>query len=205
MNTSSQHPSAEILDFWFEDGLQRDWPSGDPDARWFGGGPEFDALITRRFGADVAAAVDGGLTDWEAGPMPRLALVLLLDQFTRNVFRRQARAFAGDARARALVRRTLDAGEDAALPWAGRVFLLMPLTHAEDLALQDECVRRFEALRATAPASLHATLDNHIRYAQLHRDIVARFGRFPHRNAVLGRADTPEETVFLVDGPRFGQ
>lgn len=202
MNT---HPSTDILRFWFADGLEAGWPTEDLNDRWFGGGAEVDADITRRFGDRVAAALDGGLADWEAEPLPRLALILLLDQFTRNVFRRQARAFAGDARAQGLVRRTLDAGEDAALPWVGRVFLLMPLTHAENLAAQDTCVAQFERLRAAAPEALHATLDHNLRYAQLHRDIVARFGRFPHRNAVLGRTSTPEETVFLIDGPRFGQ
>ncbi len=200
-----EHPSQPVLRFWLEDGLTLGWPSADLTPRWFGGGPALDAQITQAFGPLVHSAVQGGLSDWEDRPHHRLALVLLLDQFTRNVFRGQARAFAGDARARALVRRTLDSGEDSALPLVGRVFLLMPLMHAEDLPLQDECVARFQALHDSAPPERQAALQGNLRAAVQHRDIVARFGRFPHRNAVLGRPDTPEETAFLHDGPRFGQ
>ena len=197
--------SQAVLAFWFEDGLTQGWPSADLNPRWFGGGPALDAQITQAFGPLVHQAVQGGLTDWENPPLQRLALVLLLDQFTRNVFRGQAQAFSGDARARGLVRRTLQAGEDTALPLIGRVFLLMPLMHAEDLTLQDECVARFQALHDGAPPERQASLQGNLRAAIQHRDIVARFGRFPHRNAVLGRPNTPEETAFLQDGPRCGQ
>ena len=162
-------------------------------------------IVRERFGSEVQAAMAGERDAWAATPTGRLALVLLLDQLPRNLFRRQAAAFAGDARAQAQVQTALAAGEDEALPTIGRVFLYLPLTHAESLPLQDECVRRFERLRATAAPERHADLDNNLRYARLHRDIVARFGRFPHRNAALGRASTAEELEFLKDGPRFGQ
>ena len=197
--------AAQVLHFWLGDDPLADWPQPHRGDLWFKGGAEVDANIRAQFGPLVDEAVAGGLRDWEAAPMARLALILLLDQFTRNMYRGQARAFAGDARAQALSQRTLDAGEDAALPRAGRLFVYMPLMHAETLAQQNACVACFERLLAGAPEDLKDILANNLQYAILHRDIVARFGRFPHRNAVLGRESTPEEIEFLKDGPRFGQ
>ena len=205
MPDPASHAHQDVLDFWFADGLQRDWPSAHLGSLWFGGQTEQDALITARFGALLARALAGELRDWEAAPDTRLALVVLLDQFTRNVFRGQARAFAGDARAQQLVLQTLALGQDADLPRVGRVFLYMPLMHAEDLALQETCVACFTQLVDSAPPALRDTLASNLRFARQHRDIVARFGRFPYRNAALGRASTPEEEAFLKDGPRFGQ
>lgn len=205
MNKDSPTPAQYVLDFWFGDGWQRGWPSEDRNPLWFGGGAAQDTLIRERFGAAVGLALDGALTEWESEPSNRLALVLLLDQFSRNVYRGQARAFSGDPRAQRLVTQTLERGDDAALPTVGRVFLLMPLMHAEDLALQDACVMRFSALHRECPPELQARLEGNLAAAAQHRDIVARFGRFPHRNAVLGRTSTAEELAFLTDGPRFGQ
>ena len=207
-NTSaaSHHATpAEVLDFWLGDGVSKEWPTQDFGKRWFGGGAELDAEISARFGNNVEAAVGGGLQDWEQPPLNRLALVILLDQFTRNVFRGQAKAFAGDARAQQLVLEALAAGDDLQLPWAGRIFLYMPLMHAESLALQDECVARFTRLQADAPDSLKQRFQGNIDFARQHRDIIARFGRFPYRNAALRRIDTAEEKDFLLKGPRFGQ
>ena len=202
----STPPAAlDVLDFWFGDGLQRDWPSQDHNALWFGGDPAQDAAIRQRFGPLVDEALDGGLTDWEAGPRARLALIVLLDQLSRNVHRGQRRAFNGDARAQRLTRRSIAEGMDTTLTPAGCVFLYMPLMHAENLTLQDECVARFQALVDSSPAALREKLASNLRFAVVHRDIVARYGRFPHRNAVLGRDGTPEEDAFLKDGPRFGQ
>ncbi len=206
--TPSAHstPTAQdVLDFWFGDGLQRDWPSQDLNERWFGGGPAQDEAIRNRFGPLVNEALDGGLTGWEAEPRARLALIVLLDQLSRNVHRGQRRAFDGDARAQRLSRLSLAEGMDATLTPAGCVFLYMPLMHAENLALQDECVARFQRLVDSSPETLRDKLSSNLRFAVLHRDIVAEFGRFPHRNAVLGRDCTPEEDEFLKDGPRFGQ
>ena len=204
--TPPHAPSPQdVLDFWFGDGLAQDWPSDDRNALWFGGGAGQDALIRERFGALVDEALDGGLVDWEQRVHERLALVLLLDQFTRNVYRGQPRAFAGDGRAQRLVMHTLARGQNEELPRVARVFLYMPLMHAESPALQDECVLRFQTLHRTSPPELQATLAGNLRFAEQHSDIVQRFGRFPHRNAALGRVSTPEETTFLTDGPRFGQ
>lgn len=204
MNTLP-HAAHQVLTFWFGDDPQQDWPEPHRGDLWFRGGPEVDAHIRTQFGPLVDEAMAGGLTDWEATPMARLALILLLDQFSRNVYRGQARAFAGDARAQALTQRTVDAGEDNGLPRAGRLFVYMPLMHAETLAQQDACVACIERLHAGASGAAQDILADNLRYAVLHRDIVARFGRFPHRNAVLGRESTAAEIEFLKDGPRFGQ
>jgi len=194
-----------VLDFWFGDGLQRDWPSNERQALWFGGGAEQDATIHRRFGTLVDSAFAGGLKDWEHTPSTRLALLVVLDQFSRNVHRGQARAFAGDARAQQLVLAALAAGEDERLALVGRVFLYMPLMHAEDLALQQRCVACFTALHRNSPPALRQTLAGNLRFAREHRDIIERFGRFPHRNAALGRESSAEEVTFLANGPRYGQ
>lgn len=208
MNTppSSTPPSAQdVLDFWLGDGLERGWCSDNRDDLWFAGGPKLDATIRERFGPLVEQALDGGLSAWEAEAETRLALVLLLDQFPRNIHRGQARAFAGDARAQQLVQQALAKGLDRDMAPVGRVFLYMPLVHAEHLALQDEAVARFQQLRDGSAPELGEKLERNLHFAKLHRDIVLRFGRFPHRNAALGRESTAEELAFLKDGPRFGQ
>ncbi len=204
--TTSLFPSAQdVLHFWFGDGLE---PGARFEPRheiWFGGGAELDQRIRERFGALVEQAIDGGLRDWEDPIHARLALVLLLDQFPRNVYRGQARAFAGDARAQRLTRQAFASGMDEPLATVGRVFLAMPLMHAEDIALQHESVQCFQHLLETCAPEQREMLAGNLQYAELHRDIVARFGRFPHRNAALGRPSTPAEIEFLRDGPRFGQ
>jgi uncharacterized protein (DUF924 family) len=206
MNQPLTFPSPQdVLDFWFGDGLQQDWPSNDRQALWFGGGAEQDETIRARFGALVDSAFAGGLADWERTPPTRLALLIVLDQFSRNAHRGQGRAFAGDARAQQLVLAALAAQEDESLARVGRVFLYMPLMHAEDLALQQRCVACFTALHGSSPPALRETLAGNLHFAIEHRDIVERFGRFPHRNAALARKNTAEEAAFLKDGPRYGQ
>ena len=199
----------DVVDFWLTDGWTRGWPSQDQGKRWFSGGPALDAGITTRFGPLVAHALAGGLQQWahsaQASPLSRLALVLVLDQFTRQVYRGSAQAFSGDARAQALVQHTLASGADRSLPWVARVFTYMPLMHAENLALQDQCVARFAQLTQEAPPALTERLASNLDFARKHQQIIARFGRFPYRNAVLGRTNTADEEDFLVNGPRFGQ
>lgn len=195
----------QILRFWFGDDLEREWPEPTFEERWFGGGPVLDREITERFGTLVETALDGGLTKWESDAHSRLALILLLDQFSRNVFRGSARAFAGDARAVALVVDGLASNMDKELPWAGRVFFYMPLMHAEDDALQARCVSCFEQAAEKAPAAVVEKLENNIKFARMHAEIIDRFGRFPHRNTALSRESTPEEQAYLENGPRFGQ
>jgi uncharacterized protein (DUF924 family) len=197
--------AQDVLDFWFSDGLRCDWPSTDHQPLWFGGGAEQDETIRRRFGALVESALNGGLAEWERTPLARLALLIVLDQFSRNVYRSQARAFAGDARAQLLVLTALAAGEDTRQARVGCVFLYMPLMHAEDLALQERCVACFTALHSHSPPALREKLASNLHFAIEHRDTIQRFGRFPHRNAVLGRESSAEEEAFLKDGPRYEQ
>ncbi|MDO9359884.1 MAG: DUF924 family protein [Polaromonas sp.] len=196
---------ADILNFWLGEGFESGWPDRDMGKQWFGGSAELDKRISEKFGDQVEQALAGQLTAWEQAPLDRLALVILLDQFTRNIFRGNAKAFAGDERAQALVTDALAQGMEAKLPWVGRMFLYMPLMHAEDLALQEECVRRFRELLAAAPADLRTTLGSSLRFAEEHRDIIARLGRFPYRNNALGRTNSALEFEFLKNGPRFGQ
>jgi uncharacterized protein (DUF924 family) len=197
--------AQELLDHWFGDGLSLGWPSESRQALWFGFNPEQDEELRQRFGSLVDEAIDGGLGDWAESQPALLALVLLLDQLPRNLFRRQPRAFAGDARAVALVQSALASGGDKVLPLIGRVFFYMPLMHSESLAEQEQCVQLFEALLAEAPAERQQDINNNLRFAQEHRDTVLHFGRFPHRNAALGRENTADEDDFLRNGPRYGQ
>ncbi len=183
-----------VLDFWF--GQPR---VAQARAEWFRKDAAFDALIRERFGATIEAALAGGLRDWEGRPEGRLARIVVLDQFTRNAFRDTPRAFAGDALALAAARELAARGEDRALPPLMRGFAYLPFEHAEDLAEQREALRLFAALGADHPSQAGL-----LEWAQKHHDIVARFGRFPHRNAILGRASTAEETAFLREpGSRF--
>ena len=183
----------DILDFWF---LPLDHPDyGKAREVWWTGSPELDTEIRSRFGALVDKAVVGELDHWRQSPDGALALTLLCDQFTRNIHRRTARAFSGDAKARETVRIALARGYPAAYSNDMRLFFYMPFQHSEDLGDQDFCCTLFATL---------ANPDND-KYAVEHRDIVARFGRFPHRNEVLGRADTPEEAEYLKTAKRFGQ
>lgn len=206
--TSSLTPQS-VLDFWLGDGVQIGWPTQNMSARWFGGGAALDEDIKSRFGPRVLHALDGRLGDWpHTAPTPalgQLAHIILLDQFTRNVFRGDARAFSGDERAQQLALQAIASLADQQLPWVGRVFMYMPLMHAENPALQSECVARFTQLVDDAPQNLKERLQGNLDFARQHAEIIARFGRFPYRNAVLGRVSTADEEIFLANGPRFGQ
>ena len=192
------NPDAQaVLDFWF--GAAGSPALGQLRAEWFRKDAAFDAAIAQRFGALVEAALAGGLRDWPADPGAALARIVLLDQFTRNMFRATSRAFAGDALALAAAQAMLAAGQDAALRPEQRVFIYLPFEHSEDVALQDRSVALFSALAAEAPG-----FANMLDYAHRHHAVIARFGRFPHRNELLGRASTPAEIAFLQEpGSRF--
>lgn len=182
-----------VLDFWF--GASGDPAHGQRRRAWFEKDPAFDAQIAARFGTLIERALAGGLAQWRADPvqpLPALAQVVVLDQFTRNVFRGSARAFAGDAIALATAQALVDAGADRRLGGVQRQFAYLPFEHAEDLALQRIAVRLFEQLERDWPA-----LAGVAEWARRHRDIVERFGRFPHRNLQLGRVSSDEELAFL--------
>lgn len=172
--------------------------------RWFLGGPALDAEITERFGAAVEAAVEGGLESWMTTPRGRLALVIVLDQLTRNVFRDQRRMYAGDARAQRIAEDSFSDGTAEKLELIERLFLSMPLLHAEDLALQDRLASLTDTFEAEAPPLYRPMVAMHREQSSKFRAVIARFGRFPHRNQVLGRDTTPEEAEFLVDWRKKG-
>jgi len=184
--------AAEVLDFWF----------GDADVarpEWFRKDPAFDDLVRQRFGGLIAQALAGALDDWAATPEGALARIVVLDQFPRNVFRDTPRAFAGDRQALAAARRLVDAGGDRRLPPRWRSFAYLPFEHAEDRVAQQTAVDLFTALAAERP-DLADALD----WARRHQVVIERFGRFPHRNRVLGRIDTADEAAFLLEpGSRF--
>ena len=179
-----------ILDFWFAEG------PNTPRRAWFLKDDGFDAEIRARFGAQVAPAREGALDAWAATPEGALALLILLDQFPRNLFRGSPEAFASDPHAQQLARRVVLAERlDLRLTPTQRVFLYLPFEHEESLAAQDLSVSLFEGLR-DSPA--HAAPGGTIDYAWRHRAVIHRFGRFPHRNAVLGRESTPAEQAYLA-------
>lgn len=197
-------------DFWFGP-LRNGFPVEDRNALWFRGGAKVDAAIREHFADPVQEAVAGGFTDWEGDADGELALVLLLDQFTRHLWRRTARAFAGDARAQRIVRAAVSAGRDQQLPPIKRLFFYMPLEHSEQLADHDLCVALFERAAASpevdrAGPQAAATVASMLDYAVRHRAIIEEFGRYPYRNAVLGRTNTAAEAAWLAEGgERFGQ
>lgn len=174
---------------------------------WFGPGAErHDEEIRSRFGGLLERAAAGELAGWADGPRRRLSLIILLDQFPRHVFRGTTRAFEYDALALALALTGMQSAADGALDFSERLFFYMPLEHAESLEAQDESVAAFRRLLAEVPRELHAAFEGTLRYAEEHRSIVERFGRFPHRNALLGRPSTPEELEWLRGGgASFGQ
>ena len=175
----------QVLAFWF---------GGDPTTQrdvWFEKDADFDLACT-----DLATARDaakaGALDAWAETPDGGLALLILLDQLSRNLYRGHAEAFAADPKARDVARAMIARGFDQALTPVQRMFVYLPFEHSEDLADQDESVRRFTALQVL-------TQDDVLAYALRHRDVIRRFGRFPHRNAVLGRVNTKEEEAYLAE------
>jgi uncharacterized protein (DUF924 family) len=175
--------------------------SGRADAaraqRWFNGGAEFDAAIRDRFLALHGEIAAGGHRDWLVTPRGRLALVIVLDQFSRNMFRGTAQMFAYDGRALELALDGIGQGEDRQLAIDERGFLYMPLMHCERLSVQERCVDLFATFAGEAPEESKESVARSLNYAERHRDIIRRFARFPHRNATLGRESTPEELEFL--------
>lgn len=179
----------EVLDFWFGPAGSPEF--GKPRDEWFAKSDEFDAAIRTRFLELHRRAADGELQPWQSAPDSLLALILVLDQFSRNLYRGGGRAFACDAQALAAAQLAVARGDDRALLPVQRWFVYLPFEHAEDLAMQRRAAELFEGLRGDADSA--RTID----YARRHHEIIARFGRFPHRNAVLGRISTPEEIEFL--------
>jgi uncharacterized protein (DUF924 family) len=176
--------AAALISFWFSDPVR---------ARWFNSTPEFDAMLRAKYLDLWESARAGALSDWESTPDGALALVIVLDQFPLNMFRGDPRSFATEAASRAVAGRAIARGFDQALTPEQQSFLYMPYMHSEDLSDQDRSVALFEA----------AGLLRNLEFARHHREIVKRFARFPHRNAVLGRSSTPEEQAWLASPDAF--
>lgn len=202
----TQRRAHEILEFWFGHrpytlaGVQqrsRMW-FGDPKAPELT--PQTDEVITQRFGGLAAEAASGHLLGWASSPRRRLALVLLLDQFPRNIHRGRPQAYAQDRAALSLTLSGMQLGAEAALDPVERIFFYMPLQHSESRDVQEESVAAFHRLAAEAPVELKPYFDDVQAFAKAHRDAIERFGRFPQRNAVLGRGSTPEEQQWLAAG-----
>ncbi len=180
MTSQNTVTPAEIVAFWRTAGAER----------WFKKDDAFDIDIRTRFLDTWTDGASGRLSGWEATDDGALGLIILLDQFPRNMFRADARAFASDTLALATAKRAIERGVDQRVDMALRQFIYMPLMHAETIADQDRCVTLFETLGN----------ENNLKFARIHADIIRRFGRFPHRNAVLGRDTTPDEQDFLDSG-----
>jgi uncharacterized protein (DUF924 family) len=193
-----------VLEYWFGDSGRSASALDERMRFWFG--TAHDAEMRERFGDLARRAADGELAAWADSPRRRLALILLLDQMPRNLHRGTALAFAQDEKALALALSGMQVGADAALTPVERLFFYMPLQHAESRDVQDESVAAFRRLAGEAPEEMRGAFDASLRYAELHRTLIERFGRFPHRNRVLGRESTREEIEYLQSGSEtFGQ
>ena len=198
---------GELLDFWFGE-LSDGFAAPEARRRWFRADPAFDEALRERFGDEVDAALAGDRDAWANTPEGRLALVLLLDQLPRNLFRGSARAFAGDARALAAARVGVGRGDDLLLPPEPRVFLYLPFEHAEHRADQETAVVLLGRLRdgLADRTDARTRIEDYLGHARAHRELIRRFGRFPHRNAALARPSTEAERAWLAeDGRSFGQ
>lgn len=196
---------AEVLKFWF--GSTQLDATVEPlyRQRWFTRSDAFDNRIEEDFGPRVEAALAGELGDWRGSPGGELALILLCDQFTRNIYRGSQRAFAGDPLARELAQATIERGDDQKMGLYQRAFLGMPLEHGESPQMQARSVAYFERLRRDYPdgAEGAAEAERFYQYALAHRKVIEEFGRYPHRNAALGRDSTPDEQRWLEQGGGF--
>lgn len=195
----------DVLDFWFGE-IGEEVTVTDRNKLWFRGEEETDQIIAERFQLQVSQAGLGELSGWTEEPRGTLALIILLDQFTRNIYRGLSAAFRYDSLALALCKRGLAKNQDLALTPIERVFFYLPLEHSEAIEDQEEAVFRFDRLMQTVNSAHADTFEGFYQYAVSHHDVIKRFGRFPHRNAAFGRLSTQEELEWLhKGGHRFGQ
>lgn len=206
MTDDDQARIDAILLFWFK---EQELSGPQIDRRmdiWFGTDPILDHEIEKEFGDDVAAASEGRLDHWAEDPHGRLALILLIDQFRRNIYRNSAEAFSMDKLALKLCVEGAMEKKDIGLTPLQRIFFYMPLQHAESRKVQEKSVNLYNRLAEAVSPTYRETLLTVAQFAELHRDIVDQFGRFPHRNKLLNRDNTPEEDEYLAtDSPDFGQ
>lgn len=189
--------AAEVLDYWFGVLPSPDYFPEDKMSLWLGGSPEIDRQIADTFSQDVLNARRGDYNSWRSTPRGRLALVILLDQIPRHIYRNTPQAFSSDPMARGLVIEGIQNREDTQLYPVERAFFYLPLEHSEDLAMQNMSVAEYQRLLGEAPFDLKPEMQDFLDYAVAHRQQIARFGRFPARNSILGRKSTPEEMLYL--------
>ena len=190
---------AAVLAQWFGAARVDDATAMRHSQQWFTKSPAFDQQLRERFGTAVQAALGGALQHWAGhGAWERLALILLLDQFTRNIHRGQPESFAGDAQALALALEGMELGQDRELPPVTRIFMYLPLEHSEEPGIQARSVAAFQALADEAAPASRDFFANTLDYAHRHQEVIARFGRFPHRNPILGRQSTAAEAEYLA-------
>ena len=202
---SDQEKIDEIIGFWFGE-IKDGFTAEDMSWLWWAGGPDIDQNIQERFGEWVEKAALGELAHWVDSPRGRLAHIILLDQFTRNIYRKTAKAFAADPLALKLTLEGIESKHDLELEPIQRIFMYMPLEHAEDLEMQDLCANKFREAMAPYLDDPDSPAQNYLKASQDHRAIIEQFGRFPHRNAVLGRESTEAEIAYLNgDHKSFGQ
>jgi uncharacterized protein (DUF924 family) len=196
-NNISMTQPYEVLKFWFGEDLESE-PFRDSKL-WFEKNPAFDQEIKMRFEEDLKAAANGAREEWKNNPLGRLAFIILLDQFSRNIYRGTPRMFSQDSLSLQAALEGIDKGEDQALHPIQCTFFYLPLEHSEDLEIQKKSLEMFPRLVRQANEKWKRSLKINYEYAIKHHDIIARFGRFPHRNALLGRMSTPEEIEFLKE------
>jgi len=192
--------AEDLLEFWFGDALASAERLEARSQLWFRQSDAFDAEIGQRFSALPERAASGALDAWREGAEPCLAFVLAVDQLPRNLFRGSARAFAFDPLGREAALSAIARGFDRDLHPVQAAFLYLPLEHAEDVEMQERSVQLYAALGERAPGQIRAQFDQYSEYARRHRDVIRRFGRFPHRNGMLERPSTPEEVAYLESG-----
>jgi len=194
-----EHLRDDLLSFWFGDDSDDMVAAKAQAGLWWGHSAETDELLRERFGAAASAAAAGLLDRWCGSPRGRLAVILLLDQIPRAIHRGTPGAFAEDVRALQVAAQGLESGADLLLRPIERLFAYLPYEHSEDLADQQKSVELFKELAASVSEAQRATFTDFIDYAERHREVIARFGRFPHRNLILDRESTQEEIAFLEE------
>ena len=189
----------DILDFWIGDAATSADAASAKNALWFRKSDETDALLRARFGATVEALSDGLVDEWsDQGPRARLAAIIALDQFSRNIYRGAPKSFANDPTALALSLKAIEQGEHVDIPIVEQVFLYLPLEHAEDAERQTQCVSLMAGMLERAPTAFKPMCEDWLDYSRRHKAVIDQFGRFPHRNKILGRVSTPEEVEYLA-------
>ena len=195
-----------IIEFWFGDSLESPESARSRSKFWYMSNPDTDNEIRQRFGPTLEAIHNGDLSDWQATSKGVLALVILLDQFSRNIYRGDAKAYSGDELALTIARKAVQSGLEQELPGLYRLFLYHPFHHSERVADQETAVSLFQDVEDQSPQQWREYLHGFTKFAIHHKNVVTQFGRFPHRNKTLGRRNTKQEQAYLDEDARsFGQ